>query len=38
MSVLEILGAHRHDRFINDLRNSGHDQVAQEGQRILDYL
>lgn len=38
MSVLEFLGSRRYDRFLNDPRIFGHAQIAEEGQRILDYL
>jgi hypothetical protein len=38
LSVLEFLGSRRYDRFLDDARIFGHEQVLQEGQRILDYL
>ncbi len=38
ISVLEFLGSRRYDRFLDDPRIFGHAQVAEEGQRILDYL
>ena len=38
MSVLEFLGSRRYDKFLDDPRIFGHAQIAEEGQRILDYL
>ena len=38
ISVLEFLGSRRYDRFLEDPRIFGHAQVAEEGQRILNYL
>ncbi len=38
ISVLEFLGSRRYDRFLDDPRIFGHAQIAEEGQRILDYL
>jgi len=38
ISVLEFLGSRRYDRFLEDPRIFGHAQIAEEGQRILNYL
>jgi hypothetical protein len=38
IAVLEFLGSRRYDRFLDDPRIFGHAQIANEGQRILDYL
>ncbi len=38
LSVLEFLGSRRYDRFLDDPRIFGHEQVLKEGQRVLDYL
>jgi hypothetical protein len=38
LSVLEFLGSRRYDRFLDDSRIFGHEQVLKEGQRVLDYL
>ncbi len=38
VSVLEFLGSRRYDRFLDEPRIFGHAQIAEEGQRILDYL
>ncbi len=38
ISVLEFLGSRRYDRFLDEPRIFGHAQIAEEGQRILDYL
>jgi Bacterial protein of unknown function (DUF937) len=38
LSVLEFLGSRRYDRFLDDSRIFGHEQVLREGQRVLDYL
>jgi hypothetical protein len=38
ISVLEFLGSRRYDRFLEEPRIFGHAQIAEEGQRILNYL
>jgi hypothetical protein len=38
ISVLEFLGSRRYDRFLEDPRIFGHARIAEEGQRILNYL
>jgi hypothetical protein len=38
LSVLEFLGSRRYDRFLDDPRIFGHEQVSKEGKRILDYI
>ncbi|ADP71378.1 hypothetical protein Rvan_2153 [Rhodomicrobium vannielii ATCC 17100] len=38
ISILELLGSRRYDRFLDDPRIFGHPQVSKEGQRVLDFL
>jgi Bacterial protein of unknown function (DUF937) len=38
LSVLEFLGSRRYDRFLDDPRIFGHEQVLKDGERVLDYL
>jgi hypothetical protein len=38
ISVLEFLGSRRFDRFLDDPRVFGHPTVADEGERVLDYV
>ncbi len=38
LSVLEFLGSRRYDRFLEDPRIFGHPAVAEEGERVLEYV
>lgn len=38
LSVLEFLGSRRFDRFLEDPRIFGHPTVAEEGERVLEYV
>jgi hypothetical protein len=38
LAVLEFLGTRRFDRFLDDPRVFAHDQVAEEGSRVLSFL
>lgn len=38
LSVLEFLGSRRYDRFLDDPRIFGHPTVAEEGERVLEFV